>query len=176
MASLNKVQVIGRLGKDPEVRYTSDGKAVANFSIAADESWKDANGERQKKTEWINVVAWGSVVESFIQPYLHKGDLVYVEGKLQTRQWEDKSGGTRYTTEVNALSVQGLVTGSASGAKTAKPAQTAQARPAARPAQTGRPAQARPAATGRPPARAAAPQIRQENFGGAEIGDEDIAF
>ena len=171
MASLNKVQVIGRLGKDPEVRYTSDGKAVANFSIAADESWKDANGERQKKTEWINVVAWGSVVESFIQPYLHKGDLVYVEGKLQTRQWEDKSGGTRYTTEVNALSVQGLVT---SGPGTGQAPATRQAQQA--PKTAGRPAQARPAATGRPPARAAAPQIRQENFGGAEIGDEDIAF
>lgn len=173
MASLNKVQVIGRLGKDPEVRSTSGGKAVANFSVAAEESWKDANGERQKKTEWINVVAWGSVVESFIQPYLHKGDLVYIEGKLQTRQWEDKSGGTRYTTEVNALSVQGLVTGSSTEQpKQAKPAQTQPVRPAP----AGRPAQAQPAAVGRPPARAAAPHTRQEDSGSANIDDFDIPF
>lgn len=171
MASLNKVQVIGRLGKDPEVRFTSSGKVVANFSVAADESWKDADGERQKKTEWINVVAWGPSVESFIEPYLHKGDLVYVEGKLQTRQWEDKSGGTRYTTEVNALSVQGLVTGGPGTGQAPATRQTQQA-----PKTAGRPAQAQPAATGRPPARAAAPQAQQDNFGGAEIGDEDIPF
>lgn len=174
MASLNRVQVIGRLGKDPEVRSTSGGKAVANFSVAADESWKDANGERQKKTEWINVVVWGPSVESFIQPYLHKGDLVYIEGKLQTRQWEDKSGGTRYTTEVNALSVQGLVTGSgAEQPKQAKPAQTQQARPAARPAGN---TQGGSATQTRPPQRRVAAQQAAPPDTGFEASDDDLAF
>ena len=109
--SVNKVILVGRLGKDPEVKYTGSGKAVANFSIATDESWKDSSGEKQKKTEWHNIVVWGPSVENFIQKYIHKGDLVYVEGKLQTRSWEDKkSGGTRYTTEVNVTDLKGLVT------------------------------------------------------------------
>jgi single-strand DNA-binding protein len=108
-ASVNKWIGIGRLGKDPEVRFTAGGKAVANFSIACDESYKDANGEKQKKTEWVSLVVWGNSVEAYVQPYLHKGDLIYVEGKLQTRSWE-KDGVKKYTTEINITDIKGLVT------------------------------------------------------------------
>lgn len=133
-ASVNKVILVGRLGKDPEVRATSSGKAVASFSIATDESYKK-DGEKVKKTEWHNIVVWGPSVENFIQPYIHKGDLVYVEGKLQTRSWEPKDGGaTRYTTEINVTDIKGLVTGGQDeaqpAAKAAKPAAKATARPA----------------------------------------------
>jgi single-strand DNA-binding protein len=130
-ASLNKVMIIGRLGKDPEVRSTSGGKSVANLSIATDESYKDGNGERQKKTEWVSAVVWGASVEAFVQPYLHKGDLVYIEGRLQTRSWE-KDGVKKYTTEVNVTDIKGLVTGdggSSSPTQNSRPV----ARPAARP-------------------------------------------
>lgn len=107
-ASLNKVQLIGRLGKDPEVRSTNGGQSVANFSIATDESYKKDN-EKVEKTEWHNLVVWGNVVDNFVQPYLHKGDLVYVEGKLQTRKWE-KEGTTRYTTEIVVSDIRALQT------------------------------------------------------------------
>jgi len=107
-ASVNKVILIGRLGKDPEVRYTGGGAAVANFSLATDESYKDKSGEKQKKTEWHNLVVWGKSVEGFVQPYLHKGDLVYIEGKLQTREWTDKEGQKRYTTEINVTNINSL--------------------------------------------------------------------
>ena len=109
-SSVNKVILIGRLGKDPEVRFTSGGKAVANFSLATDESYKDREGTKVKKTEWINIVVWGNSVENFVQPYLHSGDMVYIEGKLQTRTWEDKQGVKKYTTEVNVTDIKGLVT------------------------------------------------------------------
>jgi single-strand DNA-binding protein len=109
-ASLNKVQLIGRMGKDPEIRYTAGGQAVANFSIATDESYKNKDGEKVKQTSWHNLVIWGPSVENFVQPYLHKGDLVYVEGKLQTRSWE-KDGEKKYTTEINVTDIKGLVTG-----------------------------------------------------------------
>ena len=128
-SSVNKVILVGRLGKDPEVRYTAGGKAVANFSIATDESYKDAQGEKQKKTEWHNVVVWGNSVEAFVQKYLHKGDMVYVEGKLQTRSWDDKDGNKKYTTEINVTDIKGLVTAPVDGG------QPQQQRPAARPAQ-----------------------------------------
>jgi single-strand DNA-binding protein len=112
MSSVNKVILVGRLGKEPEVRYTQTGSAVANFSIATDESYKNNAGEKVKKTEWHSLVVWGKSVEAFVQPYLHKGDLVYVEGKLQTRKWEDKRDGTtKYTTEVNVSDIKGLITG-----------------------------------------------------------------
>ena len=108
-ASVNYVELIGRVGKDPEVRSTGGGTPVCNFTIATDESYKDKSGERQKKTEWHNVVVWGPSVENFVQPYIHKGDLVRVVGKLQTRSWEDKkNGGTRYTTEINVSDIKSL--------------------------------------------------------------------
>ncbi len=108
MASgVNKVILIGRLGQDPEVRYTSNGGAVANFSLATSESWTDKQGQKQEKTEWHRIVVWGKMGELCGQ-YLSKGRQAYIEGRLQTREWTDKEGGKRYTTEVVAQSVQFL--------------------------------------------------------------------
>ena len=99
MASINKVILIGNLGRDPEVRYTQGGSAVANLNLATNEVWKDKNGERQERTEWHRVVVWGRQAE-IAKEYLTKGRQIYVEGSLQTRQWEDKDGKKRYTTEI----------------------------------------------------------------------------
>ncbi len=100
--SLNKVLLIGNLGKDPELSYTASGIAVAKFSIATNERWKDAEGNFQERTEWHNIIAWRKLAEICGQ-YLKKGSKVYVEGKLQTRSWDDKnSGQKRYATEVVA--------------------------------------------------------------------------
>ena len=102
MRSVNKVILLGHLGADPEVRYTQGGTAVANLRIATNESYNDKNsGERIEKTEWHRVVAWGKLAE-IVGQYLTKGRQVYVEGQLQTRQWQDKEGNTRYSTEVRA--------------------------------------------------------------------------
>lgn len=105
--SVNKVILIGRLGKDPEVRYMTSGEAVANFSLATSERWKDKSGEQQEKTEWHNCVAYRKLGE-IIGEYCHKGDNLYVEGKLSTRKWEDKEGVTRYMTEVIINSIDFL--------------------------------------------------------------------
>lgn len=105
--SVNKVILIGRLGQNPEVRYTPSGAAVANFSVATNESWTDKSGQKQERTEWHKVVVWGKLAELCNQ-YLQKGRQVYLEGRLQTRQWQDKDGQTRYTTEVQAQTVQFL--------------------------------------------------------------------
>jgi single-strand DNA-binding protein len=99
--TVNKVILIGRLGKDPEVKYTQGGTAIARFSLATDEFWKDQNGDRQQRTEWHNIVAWDKLADICGQ-YLTKGKQVYIEGKLQTRSWEDKEGNKRYTTEIRA--------------------------------------------------------------------------
>lgn len=100
--SVNKVILVGRLGKDPETRYTGSGQAVCNFSLATDESYKDRNGERQKRTEWHRVVVWAKLAE-ICQQYLKKGSLVYIEGRIQSRQWDDKTTGQkRYATEIIA--------------------------------------------------------------------------
>lgn len=101
MASLNKVLLIGNLGKDPEVRYMPNGEAVANFSIATTESWKGKDGSKQDRTEWHNIVMYRKLAEIAGQ-YLKKGSSVYLEGKLQTRKWQDKNGQDRYTTEILA--------------------------------------------------------------------------
>jgi single-strand DNA-binding protein len=103
MASINKVILIGNLGKDPDVRYMPSGKAVANVTIATNESWKDRNtGEKQERTEWHNVVFYSPLAE-IVGQYLRKGSSVFVEGRLQTRKWQDKtSGQDRYTTEIIA--------------------------------------------------------------------------
>ena len=107
MAGVNKVILIGRLGKDPEVRYLANGTAVCSFSVATSETWKDkTTGEKQEKTEWSNIVVWGKLGE-ICGEYLSKGKQCYVEGSLQTRQWE-KDGQTHYTTEVKAVNVQFL--------------------------------------------------------------------
>ena len=100
--TLNKVFLVGRLGKDPEIRFSGDGNAIANFSIATNETWKNKEGNQQEKTDWHNIVVFGASAEKYIQPYVKKGTLVSVEGKLQTRDWEDKDGNKRYTTEVVA--------------------------------------------------------------------------
>jgi len=105
--SVNKVILVGRLGQDPEVRYTPSGAPVANFSIATSENWTDKTGQRQEKTEWHRIVAWNKLAELCNQ-YLKKGRQVYLEGRLQTRQWQDQSGQTRYTTEINANTIQFL--------------------------------------------------------------------
>lgn len=107
MSSLNKAMLIGRLGQDPEVRYTQSNTAVANFSLATNERYKDRNGEFQERTEWHRIVAWGRTAE-ICQEYLRKGSLVYIEGPIQTREWEDKDGQKKYTTEVKALTMQML--------------------------------------------------------------------
>jgi len=99
MASLNKVMLIGNLGKDPEVRYTTSGQAVASFSIATSEKFKNRSGEMEERTEWHNVVLWGRQAE-IAGEYLAKGRTVFIEGRLQTRKWQDKEGRDRYTTEI----------------------------------------------------------------------------
>ncbi len=101
MRGVNKVILIGNLGRDPEIRYTRDGTAVANLNLATSDSWKDSQGERQERTEWHRVVAWDKLAE-IAKEYLAKGKQVYIEGRLQTRSWEDKDGHKRYTTEVRA--------------------------------------------------------------------------
>ncbi len=105
--SVNKVILVGRLGQNPEVRYTPSGAAVANFSVATNESWTDKSGQKQEKTEWHRIVVWGKLAELCNQ-YLTKGRQVYVEGRMQTRQWQDKDNQTKYTTEVQAQTVQFL--------------------------------------------------------------------
>jgi single-strand DNA-binding protein len=107
MASINKVILIGNLGRDPELKYTQSGQAVCNFSIATTEKWKGKDGGMQEKTEWHRIVAWGKTGELCSQ-YLSKGRPVYIEGRLQTRDWEDKEGNKRQTTEINANTVQFL--------------------------------------------------------------------
>ncbi|CAN5179004.1 hypothetical protein BH23BAC3_BH23BAC3_29840 [soil metagenome] len=107
MSSLNKAMIIGRLGADPEVRYTQSNTAVANLSVATTERYKDKNGEQQESTEWHRIVAWGRLAE-ICQEYLKKGSLAYFEGRIETRQWEDKDGQKKYTTEIKAFSMQML--------------------------------------------------------------------
>lgn len=112
MASVNKVILIGNLGKDPEVRYLPSGDAVANISIATTETWKDKGGEKQEKTEWHRVSMFSKLAE-IAGEYLKKGSQVYIEGRLETRKWTDKEGHERYTTEIRADRMQML--GSRSG-------------------------------------------------------------
>ncbi len=108
MAGINKVIIVGNLGADPEVRYTPSGSAVANFSVATSESWKDKNtGEKKERTEWHRIVVWGKLGE-LCGEYLSKGRQVYVEGRLQTRSYDDKEGVKRYMTEIIATDVQFL--------------------------------------------------------------------
>ncbi len=107
MAGVNKVILVGRLGGDPEMRYTANGAAVANFSMATSENWTNKEGEKQEKTEWHKIVAFRKLAE-ICGEYLNKGKQVYIEGKIQTRKWEDKDGNNRYTTEVVANQMQML--------------------------------------------------------------------
>jgi single-strand DNA-binding protein len=103
--SVNKVIILGRLGQDPELKYTPGGMAVCNFTLATSESWADKAGQKQERTEWHRIVVWGKLAELCNQ-YLTKGRQAFIEGALQTRSWDDKSGQKRYTTEIVAKTVQ----------------------------------------------------------------------
>lgn len=105
--AVNKVMLIGNLGRDPEIRYTTSGQAVANFTLATTEKYTNREGERQENTEWHRIVAWGRLAE-ICGEYLTKGRMVYIEGSIRTRSWEDKEGNTRYTTEIVARNMQML--------------------------------------------------------------------
>ncbi len=132
MASVNKVILIGNLGRDPELRYTASGQGVANFTLATNERWRDKDGNNQERTEWHRIVVWGKTAENCAQ-YLQKGRSVYVEGRLQTREWEDKEGNKRQTTEIVAQNVTFL--GSRDGARSG----AAPAPPSGSPAASGSP-------------------------------------
>ncbi|MBJ6725742.1 single-stranded DNA-binding protein [Geomesophilobacter sediminis] len=131
MASLNKVMLIGNLGKDPEVRYTAGGTAVASFSVATSEKFKNKNGEWEEKTEWHNVTLWARLAE-IAGEYLSKGKTVYIEGRLQTRKWQDKDGKDRYTTEIVGEKMQ-MLSGKGEGGQGGGGG----GRPAARPSSQG---------------------------------------
>lgn len=107
MNGLNKAMIIGTLGKDPEIRYTNDGTGVATLSVATNEKWKDKSGDQQERTEWHRVTLWGRLAE-IAGEYLRKGSHVYIEGKIQTRKWQDRDGNDRYTTEIVGRAMQML--------------------------------------------------------------------
>lgn len=160
MASLNKVLLIGNLGKDPETRYMPSGGAVCNFSIATTDRYKDKQGQQQEKTEWHNITMYNRLAEIAAQ-YLKKGSSVYVEGRLQTRKWQDKTGADRYTTEIIADQMQMLGSRGGSGGgqggggqdtgyddfnqEYSAPAPAPAARPQAAPAPAPAPARQQPA-------------------------------
>jgi single-strand DNA-binding protein len=148
MASVNKVILIGNLGRDPETRYMPDGGAITNISVATTDTWKDKQGEKQEKTEWHRVAFFGRLAE-IAGEYLKKGSQVYVEGRLQTRKWQDKDGNDKYTTEIVADRMQMLgsrqgMGGGAAAASEPPPERSGEgggsrgsARPAAKGAPTG---------------------------------------
>jgi len=119
MASLNKVMLIGRLGQDPDCKQVGDS-LVANFSVATNEYWKDKSGEKQERTEWHKIVCWNQQAE-LAQAFLKSGSQVYLEGKIQTRQWENKEGEKRYTTEIKVNVIQFLDTKSDAGTARSEP-------------------------------------------------------
>jgi single-strand DNA-binding protein len=135
MASVNKVILVGNLGRDPETRYTTGGDAVTNIRVATTDTWKDKNGDKQEKTEWHTVVFFGRQAE-IAGEYLKKGRQVYVEGRLQTRKWQDKEGQDRYTTEIVADRMQMLGSREGSGAPVA--AEPAERNSAAEPKSGGK--------------------------------------
>ena len=120
MASVNKVILVGNLGRDPETRYTAGGDPITNVSIATTDTWKDKNGEKQEKTEWHRVAFFGKLAE-IAGEYLKKGSQVYVEGRLQTRKWQDKDGQDKYTTEIVADRMQMLGSRAGSGGSSGEP-------------------------------------------------------
>jgi len=164
--SVNKVILVGRLGRDPETRYTGGGQAVANFSVATDESYKDKNGERQKRTEWHKIVVWGKQAE-IAQQYLKKGSLVFIEGRIQSREWQDKEGQKRTSFEIvanNFRMLGGRSDGAAASAGASAGGGTSRAGGADDFESHG-----------------ASPSGGEEHFGGGgaagpEISDEDIPF
>ncbi len=132
MASVNKVILIGNLGRDPEVRYTPGGTAVANFSIATTENWTNKDGEQQSRTEWHRIEAWGRLGE-ICGEYLSKGRQVYIEGSLQTDEWEDQEGNKRQTTKIKAWKMQML--GSRGPAETPREEDNKAEEPATKPSE-----------------------------------------
>ena len=148
--SVNKVILVGRLGRDPETRYTSSGQAVCNFTLATDESFKDRSGERQKRTEWHRIVLWGKLAE-IAQQYLKKGTMVYLEGRIQSRQWDDRDGNKRTTTEIVGNVMRMLSTRAESAAAAAGASPDAES-------------------------HAPAPADDSASAAGPEITDEDIPF
>jgi single-strand DNA-binding protein len=164
MASVNKVILIGNLGRDPEMRYLPSGDAVANFSIATTEKWKDKSGEMQEQTEWHRIAFFGRLAE-VCGEYLRKGSSVYVEGRLQTRKWTDKDGNERYTTEIRGDRMQMLGgRGGGSGEMREPPAEAASG-------ENGAPAR-KPA----PAAAAAAAGGGAKKSSGFDDLDDDIPF
>jgi single-strand DNA-binding protein len=155
-SGVNKVILIGNLGRDPEVRYTPGGQAVANFTIATNEAWTDKSGQKQERTEWHRIVVWGKQAE-LCGEYLSKGRQVYIEGRLQTREWTNKEGAKQYTTEVVANQVVFLSGGDRSG--------QGRGRGASGGAGAGDDLGAPPAGFDEPPAG-----------GGKGAGDDDIPF
>jgi single-strand DNA-binding protein len=140
---VNKVILIGNLGKDPEVRYSPNGQAVANCTIATSESWKDKNtGEKVEKTEWHRIVFWGKLAE-IAGEYLKKGSQVYIEGRLQTRKWQDKDGHDKYTTEIVANEMQMLGSREGRGGPAASAPDYNQDEPAGAAAPSSKPAPAK---------------------------------
>ena len=135
---VNKAILVGRLGRDPEVRYTTSGTPVANFSLATDESWTDKNGERQRRTEWHQIVVWRRLAE-ICERYLRKGRLVFIEGQIQTREWEDRDGNRRRTTEIVARNMQML--GSRSDEMGMEQGAQRPSSPASQPSQPSQPSQ-----------------------------------
>ncbi len=160
MASVNRVILIGNLGRDPEVRYLPSGDAVANFSIATTEKWKDKNGEMQEQTEWHRISFFGRQAE-ICGEYLRKGSSVYVEGRLQTRKWTDKDGNERQTTEIRGDRMQML--GSRGGAGGGREMPDAESAPPGE-----------PAGAARKPAAASANGGKKS--GGFDDMDDDIPF
>lgn len=108
--SVNKVILVGNVGKDPEIRHTQDGKAIANLSLATSESWKDKSGERKERTEWHRIVIFNEGIAKVVEQYVKKGTTLYVEGQLQTRKWTDKDGVEKYSTEVVVQAYGGSLT------------------------------------------------------------------
>jgi single-strand DNA-binding protein len=156
--SVNKAILVGRLGRDPETRYTSGGQAVANFTLATDETFKDRSGERQKRTEWHRIVLWGKLAE-ITQQYLKKGMLVYIEGRIQTRQWEDKRDGQKKSTTEIVANVMRMLTSRADSAAAGAGAGAGAS-----------------AAHGRATDEFEAALPAEEHGAGPEISDEDIPF
>lgn len=170
--SLNKVMIIGRLGRDPELRYTQSGSPVCNLTLATDESYKDRDGNKVDQTEWHKVVVWGRQAET-VANYLRKGRLAYVEGSLQTRKWQDQQGQDRYTTEIKAFNVQFL-----DSQRDAEGGGDYQQAP--RQQQGGRPQQQRPQQNQQGPREQGPPDYPDEDMGPAfpseASGMDDVPF
>ena len=141
---VNKAVILGNVGDDPSIRYMPNGKAVANFTVATSESWKDQQGQKQERTEWHRVVVWGKLAE-LCGKYLAKGRQVYVEGRLKTRKWQDNNGQDRYTTEIQGDNLQML------GGRNQEMGGYAPAQSAPQPSYQSRPAQSAPAPQAEPP-------------------------